>query len=137
MPLSSFARAHERIMFTAAEFATAITSATDQLQLVQRELGTLTCPAVTALTINLQNLTQEAIAKLVHEVPSGYGKTDRETDYVSSSSCFLLMRGTSSIGFGNSLLKHACLPLTIAALIEKTQIRTLFTSSNRRSSRVD
>jgi len=69
-------------MFSVAEFTDAIASATDQLRLVQQELGAITCPAIATLTINLQHLTLESIGELLDDVPSGYRKTDKETDYV-------------------------------------------------------
>jgi len=69
-------------MFTADEFSAAIASATDQLQVVQQALSRIACPPVASLHINLGKLTHESIGELLEDVPSGYRKSDRETDYV-------------------------------------------------------
>jgi hypothetical protein len=69
-------------MFTAEKFAVSIASATAQLQLVQQALTAITCPTVQTLHINLNELSLESIGELLEEVPSGYRKVDRDTDYV-------------------------------------------------------
>jgi hypothetical protein len=69
-------------MFTPQEFTAAITSASEQLQLVREALEAITCPRVDTLRIDLRDLSQEAIGELLEDVPSGYRKADRDNDYV-------------------------------------------------------
>lgn len=69
-------------MFTSAEFSDAIKSARAQLEQVQSALAGIACPQVETLQIHLQKLSHESIGELLEEVPSGYRKTDRDTDYV-------------------------------------------------------
>lgn len=69
-------------MYTSTEFSTAITSASDQLEMARQMLGTIVCPQIQALEINLRDLTQDSIGELLDQVPSGYRKIDREIDYV-------------------------------------------------------
>jgi hypothetical protein len=69
-------------MFTTQEFATAIASASEQLQLVNKALKAITCPQVKTLRVNLRDLSHEVIGELLKDVPSGYKRADRDTDYV-------------------------------------------------------
>lgn len=69
-------------MFTPTEFSTAIASASDQLERARQMLGAIDCPGIKTLEINLKDLTQDSIGELLDQVPSGYRKIDRETDYV-------------------------------------------------------
>lgn len=69
-------------MFNSDEFSIAISSASDQLDKAKRLLETIACPAVKTLQINLRNLNQESIGELLDDVPSGYRKVDKLTDYV-------------------------------------------------------
>jgi len=45
-------------------------------------LTAIACPPVETLRINLNELTHESIGELLEDVPSGYRKSDRETDFV-------------------------------------------------------
>lgn len=69
-------------MFTPNDFSTAIASARQQLQFVQNALSTIGCPPVAELRINLATLSRDTILELLDDVPSGYQKADRYTDYV-------------------------------------------------------
>lgn len=70
------------MLFTAQEFNKALDSATQQLQLVQQGLKTISCPEVECLKINLLEITLERIEELIDDIPSGYRKTDKGNDYV-------------------------------------------------------
>jgi hypothetical protein len=69
-------------MFTSREFTTAIASASEQLDRARQMLIAIACPQIEELQINLQDLTQDSIGELLHGVPSGYKKIDKDIDYV-------------------------------------------------------
>jgi hypothetical protein len=81
-PLNSNVRPKENLLFTAKEFKSALESAMQQLQAVQKALEVVACPDVECLTVKLQDLTLERIEELIDEVPSGFRKADKGTDYV-------------------------------------------------------
>lgn len=69
-------------MFTSTDFSNAITSARQQLQVVDNALSSIVCPQVSELRINLSALSHDSICELLDDVPSGYRKSDQDTDYV-------------------------------------------------------
>ena len=69
-------------MFTPTDFSKAIASAMSQLQTVQQALQGITCPEIASLTINLRDLSEERIGERLDAVPTGYGKSEKGSDYV-------------------------------------------------------
>jgi hypothetical protein len=69
-------------LFTSIDFSKAVTSAIIQIQTVQRALQEITCPEIEALTINLNDLSEERICALLKAVPTGSGKSGEKPDYI-------------------------------------------------------
>ena len=69
-------------MFSNDDFNSAIVSAKDQLRAVEAALNDLSCPEIHTLTVNLRELSHERIEELLEDVPTGYAKKDKATDFV-------------------------------------------------------
>jgi hypothetical protein len=72
----------EMFVFTADDFNDALSYAKRQLESVREALDRVACPSIEYLSIGLSDITVEHIKERLDSVPSGYGKKDRENDYV-------------------------------------------------------
>jgi len=69
-------------VFSDTDFKKAIESAKTQLRAVETALSMLASPEITCHSIHLRDLTHDTIEELLEEVPTGYTKKDKETDFV-------------------------------------------------------
>jgi hypothetical protein len=69
-------------LFTPIDFSKAIASAISQLHTVQQALQGIACPQIESLTINLRDLSEERVREKLDDVPTGYGKSEKGSDYI-------------------------------------------------------
>jgi len=69
-------------MFDHHAFAHAITNAADQLRSAEAALSALGCPEINQLSINLADLSGENIEELLENIPTGFAKKDKKTDFI-------------------------------------------------------
>jgi hypothetical protein len=72
----------ETFLFEEHQFENARKSAAQQLKAVQTSLEGAECPSIDRFSIALSDMTAEGINEEIDAVPSGYGKADKENDFI-------------------------------------------------------
>ena len=69
-------------MFSDTDFNSTIESAKAQLRATAEALSNLATPEIKFRSIKLTDLSNERIEELLKDIPTGYAKKDKETDFV-------------------------------------------------------
>jgi hypothetical protein len=84
-------------LFEKHHFGNALKSAAQQLKAVQTSLDGAACPSINHFSISLSDMTAEGIKEAIDAVPSGYGKADKESDFVYVIQMECTLQNTSAV----------------------------------------